>query len=282
MNERLATVSVIVPTRNSARTLEACLASIRRQDYNAIELIVVDNHSTDQTLQIASGNADVVDTFGPERSAQRNRGAHLSHGEFLLFIDSDMTLAPQIVRECVDIVRTSGAPAVIIPEVSVGEGFWARCRALERSCYVGDDSIEAARFVSRTDFDTAGGYDENLIAMEDWDLSIRIAAGRRLPRTLAFITHDEGRLRLGMVLSKKRYYASSGIAYWRKHGRPSLTQANLIFRPAYFRNWRRLARHPVLTLGFFSLKSLEASAGAWGLFRKPRDSGLSNQHLGSR
>jgi glycosyltransferase involved in cell wall biosynthesis len=258
-------VSAIVPTRNSARTLEACLESIRSQHYRPIEIVVVDNESTDQTLQIASHGADVVDIFGPERSAQRNRGARLARGDYLLFVDSDMELAPGVVSECVEALQASAAPGVVIPEISVGEGFLAHCRALERSCYVGDDTVEAARFYSRAMFEAAGGFDENLVAFEDWDLSIRVAAGRRLPRTVSMISHDEGRLRLGAVLAKKRYYAASSVTYLRKHRGSAVSQANLVFRPALLRNWRRLLRHPVLTAGVVSMKSLESGAAIWGL-----------------
>jgi glycosyltransferase involved in cell wall biosynthesis len=258
-------VSVIVPTRNSARTLDACLASVRAQLHHHIELIVVDNKSTDQTLEIARRYCDVVESFGPERSAQRNCGARIARGDYFLFIDSDMTLSPGVVGECLDAARLNAAPGVIIPETSVGEGFLASCRGLERSCYVGDDTIEGARFFGRADFEEALGFDESLVAMEDWDLSMRVAAGRRLPRTASYITHDEGRLRLSAILAKKRYYSASSLQYWRKHGRSTLGQANVIFRPAFLRNWRRLLRHPMLTVGFLSLKTLEAVTIAWGV-----------------
>ncbi len=264
-------VSVIVPTRNSARTLESCLESIRLQVYEAIELIVVDNRSTDETLVIAARYCDRVESFGPERSAQRNRGTRLSRGDYLLFIDSDMELAPSVVAECVAAVMETGAPGAVIPEISIGQGFVARCRALERSCYVGDDAIEAARFFTREAFDASGGFDEDLTGPEDWDLSMRIAGGGHLPRTASYISHDEGRLRLRAVLVKKRYYATSSLRYWRKHGRSATGQANLVFRPAFLRNWRRLVPHPVLTIGFLSIKSLEAAAVLWGIVEEQVD-----------
>src|SRR3984893_16063647 len=110
------TVSVVVTTRNSGQTLQACLASIRRQTYPAVELVVVDNHSSDETMTIATEYADQVATIGPERSAQRNHGASLTEGAFLLFIDADMVLDPEVVAEGVDLLETVGLPAVVIPE----------------------------------------------------------------------------------------------------------------------------------------------------------------------
>src|SRR5437016_5522117 len=187
-------VSVIVPTRNSARTIAACLMSIRLQTYQPIQVIVVDNHSTDNTLQIANDNSDIVEVLGPERSAQRNRGARLAAGDYLLFIDSDMILSPEVVSQALDAIQRDSAPAVIIPEMSVGAGFLAHCRALERACYLGDDSLEAARFFRRPAFERTGGFDETLDAMEDWDLTTRVSLGKKLPRTLCMITHDEGNL----------------------------------------------------------------------------------------
>src|SRR6476646_2154275 len=96
-------VSVVVPTRNAARTLAACLESIRAQTHEALEMVVVDNASTDGSEQLATRWADIVLPGGPERSAQRNRGASEAKGEFLLFIDGDMVLEPNVAAACVEI-----------------------------------------------------------------------------------------------------------------------------------------------------------------------------------
>jgi glycosyltransferase involved in cell wall biosynthesis len=261
-------VSVIVPTRNSCRTLEACLTSIRNQTYRQLEVIVVDNGSTDDTVATAQRLADTACHYGPvawiATSAQRNQGARAAVGTHLLFIDSDMRLSPDVVRECVDTSARTGSPAIIIPEISVGEGFWARCRALERSCYGGDDSAEAARFFTREAFTAAGGYDEDLTALEDWDLSQRIAGRRSVPRISATILHDEGRLRLLTAAAKKRYYGASFRRLVRKHGRRAMVRANFVVRPAFFRNWRRLRSGGTATAGMFVLKSVELVAAASG------------------
>jgi len=257
-------VSVIVPARNSARTLEACLASVRAQTCPSIEVLVADNHSTDATRAIAARLADSTVIAGPERSSQRNRAAAAATGSALLFIDSDMLLTRGVVAECVD-AAAAGAEAVVIPEESFGDGFWARCKALERSCYVGDASIEAARFFTREIFERVGGYDEMLVGPEDWDLHERVArTGAPVGRTSALIWHDEGRLRLSHLAAKKFHYGKTFGAYIDKHRPLAKTQLRLI-RPAFIRHRRRLAQHPVTAAGMVVMKTSEAAAGAAGL-----------------
>jgi glycosyltransferase involved in cell wall biosynthesis len=258
-------VSIVIPTRNSAATLVACLKSARSQDYSDIELIVVDNHSTDKSQQIARHLATSVLIAGPERSAQRNAGARAATGQFLLFIDSDMVLERAVVRECVQAARR-GAQSVVIPELSFGEGYWTRCKALERACYIGDDTIEAARFFARDAFERIGGYDERIPAgPEDWDLHQRVReSGGRVERTGALIWHNEGRLRLRETLATKFYYGKGTEVYVRKH--PSLAGRQLrVFRPAFLKHWRKLARQPLTAVGMLTMKALELAAGAAGL-----------------
>ena len=106
----------------------------------------------------------------------------------------------------------------------------------------------------------AGGFDLQLNGGEDWDLSRRVARGRRLPRTRSIIHHDEGRTRLRTVYTKRRYYAPGYLAFLRKHGRGAVAQGNPLLRAAYVRNWRTLGRHPLLTAGMFTLKAVELAA----------------------
>ncbi len=258
-------VSVVVPTRNSAGSLQRCLESIVRQDDAAVELIVVDNHSRDRTLEMARAFTPHVLTRGPERSAQRNAGARAATGSFLVFIDSDMVLDRRVVGQCVE---AAGAPpalqGIIIPERSVGSGYWARCKALERSCYVGDDTIEAARFFRRSAFDAVGGYDETLTAAEDWDLSQRVREIGSIGRIDAYITHLEGRLTLRKTMRSKYYYGTTLGRYIRKQPTTAARQLRLI-RPAFIRHRQRLLAHPVLTAGMVVLKGAEFAAGGAGL-----------------
>ncbi len=100
-NTNTPLVSVIVPTYNSAKFLEACLMSIKKQSYANVELIVVDNNSTDNTTEIARKFTDKVFNKGPERSAQVNFGVTQASGEYVYKVDSDFVLGINVVKECV-------------------------------------------------------------------------------------------------------------------------------------------------------------------------------------
>jgi len=257
-------VSTVIPTYNSAPYLERCLTSIKNQTYPHIEIIVVDNHSKDKTGQIAQlyGNVYIK---GPERCSQRNYGTSKASGDFFFFIDSDMELEPEVVDECVHEVLNRNIDAIVIPEISVGDGFWTRCKALERSCYIKDSLIEAARFIKKKAFLEVNGYDENLVAAEDWDLSLRIKkAGFSFSRINALIKHHEGRLNLKNTIRKKYSYGLTISRYIEKHKEESKKQFMLI-RPSYLRNYKRLLQHPVLTMGFIIMKTCELGAFTWGM-----------------
>lgn len=258
-------VTVIVPTRNSAAHLRDCLVSIRQQTHEHIELIVVDNHSSDDTTSIAAAYADSVLTAGPERSAQRNAGARSAAGSYLFFVDSDMALEPEVVAQCVGQLRASSAEAVVVPEVSFGNGFWARCKAFERSFYAGDDLIEAARFFPAELVSDLGGFDEQLPAgPEDWDLHERVRSrGRPIARVHALIHHDEGDVTLIGLMRKKFYYGRGMPAYVRKHPDRARAQLRLV-RPAFVVGWRRLMASPATAAGMLVMKTCEFAAGAAG------------------
>lgn len=266
-------VSIIVPTRNSANTLEACLRSIINQTYKKCEVIVVDNNSSDESKKIASKYTTLVFNKGPERSAQRNFGAQKATGAYLLFIDSDMVLSPTVVQECVDQITKTNSVMLVIPEKSFGQGFWAACKALERSFYVGIEWMEAARFFDAQIFRKHHGYDESNTGTEDYDLPQRILADTELKakqsRISAFILHDEGKLSLKKTLHKKFYYGKNIDKYKNKKTNVSnfKKQSGILKRYSlFFSNPKKLFANPILGIGMITMKTLEFIFGGAGYF----------------
>ncbi len=254
------TVTVVVPTRNSIRTLAACLSSIRTQDA-PVELVVVDNDSTDGTWELARDTADAAVRGGPERSAQRNTGVRLASTEWVLWVDSDMVLPPATVSAALETAKSTGAEAVAVPEVTVGAGFWTACRALERACYVDDPSLHNPRLLRRELLLGDGEFDPAMAGPEDTDLRLRLrTAGTRTalcPDVL--IVHDEGRLTLRSILAKRVYYGRSLPAFVAKNPGALAGQGAGTLR-ALVRHRRTLAAHPVRTAGLVLMRTLEAVA----------------------
>ncbi len=256
-------VSVIVTTRNEEANIRACLSSIQKQSYQFIELIVVDNASSDGTKNIAEELDALVYDRGPERSAQRNFGAKKAKGDYLLFVDADMILSPNIVLECVKTVLTNKYTAVIIPERSVGAGFWSDCKALERSFYEGVEWIEAARFYRKDIFIKLGGYDEELTGPEDYDLPQRLKEryGKdSIGRIASYIFHNEGRLSLIKTLSKKYYYGKRVPQYLKKKSNAQYgrRQGSIHSRfGLFFSQPRLLFTNPFVGIGMLFMKSCE-------------------------
>ena len=262
------TVSVIVPTKNSSATLESCLRSIQKQTYNDIEVIVVDNFSTDDTQKIAKKYTKKVYSKGPERSAQRNYAVDQASGYYVCIIDSDMELDPKVIEECVDTMKSNDNFAgAIIPEESFGIGFWAQCKKLERSFYIGIPYMEAARFFRKEDFLNAGGYDKNMVSGEDWDLSQRIGKNGKLKSIKSFIYHNEGKISLFNTIKKKMYYSKEFAKYTNKTSSTEnvKSQTNLIGRYAlFFSKPKKLFRNPILGIGMLFMKTCEFGFGGIG------------------
>ncbi len=264
-------VSVIVPTKNSAKTLGACLESIKNQTYEHIEIIVIDNFSSDKTPNIAKKYTKLFYSKGPERSAQRNFGVSTATGKYVIIIDSDMNLSSNVIQECVKVMEDNRKiTGLVIPEESFGEGFWARCKKLERSFYVGIPYMEAARFFKRSDYLKVGGYNEKMTSGEDWDLSQRIEELGEIDRVGSFIYHNEGRISLWKSIKKKFYYAEKFTKY--KYSNKSAAnvsqQTSIIGRyRLFFSNPKRLFKNPIIGIGMLFMKTCEFGFGGAGYLR---------------
>ncbi|MFW9930690.1 MAG: glycosyltransferase family 2 protein [Candidatus Thorarchaeota archaeon] len=261
-------ISVIIPTKNSETYLEECFKSIKNQSYKNVEIIVVDNNSTDKTKEIARKYTNNVYNKGPERSPQRNFGSEKAKGKYLVFLDSDMILTENVLLEAQSkFEKEKKIGGLVIPEKSIGDGFWARCKALEKELYEGVEWIEAARIFQKDAFVEAGGYDESLISGEDWDLTERIGKKFQIGRISEYVLHNEGKISLLKTVLKKYYYARKINTYLSKKGmRQNRKQANIYERYKLFLTKPNiLFKNPMVGLGMLFMKACEFIFGGIGI-----------------
>lgn len=258
-------VSVIIPTRNSERTLSQCLQSVKEQTYRKTEAIVVDNYSIDKTAQIAQTSDAMFLSLNSERSAARNLAAAHAQGDFLLFVDSDMELHPEIIEECVRLCRMKGFDAVAIPERTKAVGFFAECRKLERELYDTDpNSFLMPRFFKKNPFLNVGGFDEGLTCGEDFELARRFERSRyRIGMATLPIVHLEEGLSLRRAVLKAYHYGNSIIPFFSKGHHSALKG----YCPTRFvRNIKKLLKQPAYLAGIAVLKFFEYMAYLTGVF----------------
>ena len=264
-------LTAVITTRNEAANIANCIHAFDAFR-DQVEIVVVDNRSTDATKQLAADLGATVLDKGPERSAQRNLGWQTATADWVVVLDADMILPRETVEEILgiagageDIRRETqdvrpGLPSSVssplaywIPEIRTGSGIRVKARNFERSFYDGT-CIDALRLFHKSVLRETGGYDENLIAgPEDWELDIRVlATGARCAVLKNHLIHNEKQLTLKRMLEKKAYYTKSMAAYQAKwKGHPALRkQFGLGYRffGVFVENgkWRKLLRHPIL------------------------------------
>ncbi len=265
-------VSVIIPTKNSARTIGKCLESIQNQTHEAIEVIVVDNFSTDDTREIAKKYTANVFEKWPERTTQKNYGIEKANGEYVCFIDSDMSLGSAVIEQCVEKIKQSDTWGVCIAEHSVGGTFFAKVRDFERSFYEWT-SVESARFFRLKDVKEVGWFEEDLIFFEESLLPQKIISKLHLDctaRIKEYIDHDESDIKLFNWFKKKYYYWRSIKEYQKKVQELWIlsiwdTQIWIIGRYLVFLKNRRFYKKPILAIAVLKLKTFEFISGWLGL-----------------
>lgn len=235
--EELPLVSVIIPARNERRNIEACIRSVLSGAHDAIEVIVVDDHSSDGTgevaraLATADGRVRVIDNpdlppgwFGKPWACAS--GAAASRGGVLCFTDADARHGPALIQRAIHHIREARLDLLSIVGRQELGGFWERVVQphvfwMLATRYGGTESVNRSRrvedkiangqciFVRRGAYDAIGGHGAvRLNVAEDVALAQRMfAAGMRTEMALA-------RAEL-----TTRMYTSLGeiVAGWRKN-----------------------------------------------------------------
>ncbi|MBJ30185.1 MAG: hypothetical protein CL466_02040 [Acidimicrobiaceae bacterium] len=182
--------TVVVPTFNREAHIGRCLASVEAQGFDDLEVVVVDNASTDDTVAVARRCAPSLDVrvlvndANHERSYSRNRGAEEAWGRYVVFLDSDDVLEPGALAGAADyvaedpsrsfffqVLRIVDEAGATVYRPRVGRGSMARVLAGGNPLSCSGVYVDRGLFL-RHRFDETPG----LVASEDWHCWLRVAA----------------------------------------------------------------------------------------------------------
>ncbi len=179
MEEKL--VSVIIALYNEEKYVKKCIDSLLEQSYPKIEIILVNDGSTDNTAkQIAPYRSNKIKIFTIPNSGPaiaRNFGAKYSRGFILIFLDGDMEFPPDYIQKLIDpIIKGESSGSTHETEhVANLENIWAKLWGLGRIDFSGDPVKKSIiyRAILRQTFFAINGYDPNKDYYDDESLFIR-------------------------------------------------------------------------------------------------------------
>lgn len=253
-HENAPLVSIIIPSRNSGRTIKECLRSIIDQSYSPIEIIVVDCCSTDSTRAIAENWGAFIIVNNGERSIAKNLGAEFAKGKYLFFLDADHKLGPTAIADCVNLARRADGVVVRDQDISTGSTV-SRLVAKRRKILSYDALNVAPRFVRKDAFDRIGGFDPDLYAGEDLDLQKRfLQHGFDLAYSSVEEWHLGSPVDLKGLLNRNMYYSSNYLDYASKNPLISLMRMNPLRIVTAWKNSNEASSYLplVVLLGFLS------------------------------
>ena len=180
-------ISVIIPTYNRGWIIKEAIDSVLSQDYRDFELIIVDDGSTDNTLEILNSYQDDITVLRQNNhgvSAARNLGIMAASGRFVAFLDSDDLWLPQKLSSQVDYFNLN--PDAIIcqtEEIWIRKGVRVNPKKRHKKPWgmIFEQSLAlclvspSAVMIRRSLFDEVGFFDEKLPVCEDYDLWLRIS-----------------------------------------------------------------------------------------------------------
>ena len=232
-------VSIVIPTYNHADMLRRAVQSVVSQSYTNWNAVVVNNFSTDNTIDIVSEFNDSRISLVNFRNegviaSSRNKGIELATGEFVAFLDSDDTWSPAKLEACVALLN-KGADVVCHAEYWIDENGHSRLvtygpknAATRHSLiYHGNRVSTSATMVRTSLLREVGGFDTSpeLISTEDYDLWVRLAENNARFEFIddplgEYYRHDnnvsanlEKHLRAELAMLDKHFVRDRGLKY---------------------------------------------------------------------
>ena len=248
-------VSVIIPVYNEEKVIRGCLESLFNQTLKDVEIIVVNDGSTDKTWEILSEIRSKKSEIRKLRQghkgagAARNLGARNARGDILVFVDADMTFDKNFVKMLVKPIIDRKTIGTFSKEEFLAntDNIWAKCwnynrglplKAMHPANY--PDAQKVFRAILKSEFEKAGGFDENVGYTDDYSLYEKLGK-KAIAANGAFLYHkNPDSLKDVFIQSRwmaKRRYKLWGFGYLVGLLRvsPPLSFGNAIIKSVIFR-----------------------------------------------
>ena len=239
-------ISVIIPTHNRADALDLTLEHLAKQDFaGKWEAVVVNNNSTDDTDEIVKkwqekfpAPLHLVHEKVPGPAAARNAGARRAEGEIIVFIDNDILVKPDFLRQHVETIQANPkcwfiGRAVNPPDLretpfgryrdDLHESYFEHLPVEEFTDYEGATGQNWA--MRRDEFFAVGGFDDSysIASCEDSELALR--ARKKGFRTMftpkSIVVHNDWAIDLDTFCKRQEMYSISTVLLWQKYGENS-------------------------------------------------------------
>lgn len=241
--------SVIIPNYNHARYLPDAIESILRQDYPTVEIIVVDDGSSDNSREVVAPYGERVRYIWQENqglSAARNTGIKAALGEFIGLLDADDMFESTFLSTMITTLEAHPTACGVfcgyqfvdennrlLPQIEVHT---IPDIGLYKALLDGNFLVPESMFLRRSCYAEAGDFDTSLTACEDWDMWLRVSKRRQIVAAPHILTRH--RVLPGSMSTDPQKMLDNRLAVLKKHlgpqPKPGDNSDNLV-RRAYAR-----------------------------------------------
>lgn len=226
-------ISAVICTYNVGRVIKDTLDCLFASSYKGLEVIVVDDASTDDTVEVCSRYPVTIIRLDENRGPSycRNLGVRSSRGDVIFFLDSDVTFGPGLLGRMAGILEgdpgLSGVGTISGPD-PLNPGFYPRYFALQRYLLYGslagnnryrDVICTRCGLLKRPVFDEVGGFDESYRkpSIEDYDFSVRMRGRHKIYYDMTLRNNHYWPDSFMKIF--RRYYRNTSEMIWLKHAR---------------------------------------------------------------
>lgn len=203
--EQKRLISIIIPVYNHAHTLRACFKGIEKQTYRPLEVVVVNDGSTDdfetaflEAKKELSVEVKLINQKNAGAPSARNRGFQNSLGEYVIFWDADTIAKPNMLKKMAHILERYPECSYVYSRFRFGFKKM-KCHKFDSALLKHINYIDTTSLMRREDFP---GFDESLKRFQDWDLWLTLLEKNKIG---IFIPR---------VLFKKVVSGREGISKW--------------------------------------------------------------------